>query len=211
MKCRHPISDDMKCRDYTVAMGRWPPGARSRLEGAALELFVEQGFAETTVPQIAERAGLTTRTFFRHFADKRSVLFGVEDEFPALIERLMGEMPLSHDPMTALVEALRAVTATRFDGLFDYLKARRAVIETDEGLRERELRKVSLLSDVIETTFINRGFDDLTSSLAAHTAVNIFSVALDRWLDQKRPRRTLSEYLDETIDAFGQLNTLVTL
>jgi hypothetical protein len=92
-----------------------------------------------------------------------------------------------------------------FDGLFDYVKARRAVIETDEGLRERELRKVSILSDVIKTTFINRGFDDLTSSLAAHTAVNIFSVALDRWLDQKRPRRTLSEYLDETIDAFGQL------
>jgi AcrR family transcriptional regulator len=175
------------------------------LEGAALELFVEQGFAETTVPQIAERAGLTTRTFFRHFADKRSVLFGVEDEFPALIEQLMSEVPPSQDPMTALVTALRAVTATRFDGLFDYLKARRAVIETDEGLRERELRKVSILSDVIRTTFISRGLDDLTSSLAANTAVNIFSVALDRWLDQKRPRRALSRYLDETVDAFGQL------
>ncbi len=175
------------------------------MEGAALELFVEQGFAETTVPQIAERAGLTTRTFFRHFADKRSVLFGVEDEFPALIEQLMSEMPPSQDPMTALVAALRAVTATRFDGLFDYLKARRAVIETDEGLRERELRKVSILSDVIRTTFISRGFDDLTSSLAANTAVSIFSVALDRWLDQKRPRRALSKYLDETVDAFGQL------
>ena len=63
---------------------------------------------------------------------------------------------------------------------------------------------MSILSDVIKTTFINRGFYDLTSSLAAHAAVSTFSVALDRWLDQKRPRRTLSE-LDETIDAFGQL------
>jgi AcrR family transcriptional regulator len=191
-------------------MGRWLPGARSRLERAALELFLEQGFAETTVPQIAERAGLTTRTFFRHFADKRAVLFGVEEEFPTLVEHLMAEAPPSLDPMTALVEALRSAIATRFDELFDYLQARRAVIETDEGLRERELRKVSILSEAIKRAFIDRGVDEVTSALAAHTAVSIFSVALDRWLDQRRPERALSDFLDEALGAFQRFTRIPT-
>ena len=73
---------------YSRVMGRWQPGARDRLEAAALELFLEQGFAATTVPQITARAGLTTRTFFRHFADKREVLFAREAEMPALAEKI---------------------------------------------------------------------------------------------------------------------------
>ena len=60
-------------------MGRWEPDARDRLERAALELFVEHGFDPVTVPEITARAGLTTRTFFRHFADKREVLFADAD------------------------------------------------------------------------------------------------------------------------------------
>jgi len=70
-------------------MSRWQPDARGRLERAAVELFTEQGFAATTVPQIAARAGLTTRTFFRHFADKREVLFAGDEELPALVARGM--------------------------------------------------------------------------------------------------------------------------
>lgn len=77
---------------------RWQPNARERLERAAVELFLEQGFAETTVPQITARAGLTTRTFFRHFADKREVLFAVEEEIPGLVARLVAEAPASFWP-----------------------------------------------------------------------------------------------------------------
>jgi len=83
-------------------MGRWQPGARERLERAALELFLEQGFAETTVLRITARAGLTTRTFFRHFVDKREVLFAGEEEMPALVERLMAEAPATLGPMAGL-------------------------------------------------------------------------------------------------------------
>lgn len=93
-------------------MSRWQPGARERLERAALELFVEQGFAATTVPGITARAGLTTRTFFRHYADKREVLFAGDDA-PALAARLIAEAPAAMDPMTLITEGLRAIRCAK--------------------------------------------------------------------------------------------------
>jgi len=76
-------------------MSRWQPNARDRLERAAVELFIDQGFAETTVPQITARAGLTTRTFFRHFVDQRAALFARDEELPALVARLVADAPAS--------------------------------------------------------------------------------------------------------------------
>lgn len=164
-------------------MGRWQPDARNRLERAAVELFTEQGFAETTVPQIAARAGLTTRTFFRHFADKREVLFGVDKEFPALVAQLAADAPPSLSTMMVITHGLSAA-ATRLEGQREYLRTRRAVIQADHGLRERELRKLSALSDAINQAFRNRGVDELTSMLAAQLAATVFSVSINRWLDQ---------------------------
>ena len=80
-------------------MSRWQPDARERLERAALELFTEQGFAETTVPQITAKAGLTTRTFFRYFADKREVLFSNDEEAAELAARMIAEAPAHLTPM----------------------------------------------------------------------------------------------------------------
>jgi AcrR family transcriptional regulator len=165
-------------------MSRWEPNARERLERAAVELFIDQGFAETTVPQITARAGLTTRTFFRHFADKRAVLFAGDEELPALVARLVADAPASLSPMMLIAYALETVAATKFEGRRAYLRTRRAVIQADEGLRERELRKLSALSDAISQGFRDRGFDELTSILAAQLAVTVFSVTLSRWLDQ---------------------------
>ncbi len=165
-------------------MSRWQPNARDRLERAAVELFTEQGFAETTVPQITARAGLTTRTFFRHFADKREVLFARDEELPAFVARLAAEAPASLSPMMLIAYALETVAAIRLEGQRAYLRTRRAVIQTDEGLRERELRKLSALSDAINQGFRNRGVDELTSLLAAQLAVTVFSVTISRWLDQ---------------------------
>ena len=165
-------------------MSRWEPNARDRLERAAIELFIEQGFAETTVPQITARAALTTRTFFRHFADKRAVLFAGDEELPALVARLVADAPASLSPMMLIAYALETVAATKFEGRRAYLRTRRAVIQADEGLRERELRKLSALSDAISQGFRDRGFDELTSILAAQLAVTVFSVTLSRWLDQ---------------------------
>ncbi len=187
-------------------MSRWQPNARGRLERAALDLFTEQGFAETTVPQITARAGLTTRTFFRHFADKREVLFAVEEELPALVARLMADAPASLGPMRVIAYGLETVAATRFEGQHEYLRTRRAVVQSDEGLRERELRKLATLSEAISQGFRNRGVDELTSTLAAQIAVTAFSVAISRWLDQDGDQ-PLSELVHDTLHALQSVTT----
>jgi AcrR family transcriptional regulator len=166
-------------------MGRWQPGARERLEQAALDLFLEQGFTETTVPQITARAGLTTRTFFRHFADKREVLFAGEEVMPERVARLMAEAPPSLGPMELITGGLAPAAAEIFEGRsLDYLLRRRAAIDAEPALHERELRKLSLMSQALEQGFRDRGVDDLTARLAAEIAVATFRIAVTRWLDQ---------------------------
>ena len=181
-------------------MSRWQPNARDRLKQAALELFVEVGFAEATVPQITARAGLTTRTFFRHFADKREVLFAGEEELPARVAKLMADAPADLDPMAVIVEGLNTVADTLFAGGRDFMRTRRAVIQSDEGLRERELRKLSTLSDAIRQGFMDRGVDELTATLSAQVAVTIFSVGIGRWLDQDGDV-PLTHFVRDTLDA----------
>ena len=181
-------------------MSRWQPDARGRLARAAVELSLEQGFAATTVPQIAARAGLTTRTFFRHFADKREVLFAGDEELPALVARLAADAPAALSPMLLIAYALETVAATRFEGRREYLRTRRAVIQADEGLRERELRKLAALSDAIGRGFRDRGVDELTAMLAAQLAVTVFSVTISRWLDQDG-EQPLSALVHDTLRA----------
>ncbi len=181
-------------------MGRWQPNARGRLERAAVELFAEQGFAATTVPQIAARAGLTTRTFFRHFADKREVLFAGDEELPALVARLVADAPAALGPMLVIAHGLETIAATTFEGRLGYLRLRRAVIQADEGLRERELRKLAVLSEAISRGFRERGVDELAAILAAQLAVAVFSVTIARWLDQNG-EQPLSELVRDTLRA----------
>jgi AcrR family transcriptional regulator len=165
-------------------MSRWQPDARERLERAALELFTEQGFAETTVPQITARAGLTTRTFFRHFADKREVLFAGEEQIPAVVAGFLASAPPEWGPMGVVTNGLEGLALAIFDGRLAYLRQRRAVVASDAGLRERELRKLADLSQTIATGLQKRGADDLTAALAAGFAVTVFNVALTRWIEQ---------------------------
>jgi AcrR family transcriptional regulator len=178
---------------YTGVVSRWQPGAQDRLARAAMELFAEQGFAATTVPQITARAGLTTRTFFRHFADKREVIFG-GDEIPEFAARLMAQAPASLDPMTLIVTGLRTVAETRFEGQRAEVRQQRDIIRSDEGLRERDLRKRAALSAVIRDSFISRGVDTRTAALLAETSVTLLHVALDEWLDSDDDR-TLFEII----------------
>ena len=185
-------------------MSRWQPHAQERLERAALELFIEQGFAQTTVPQITARAGLTTRTFFRHFADKREVIFTGEEELPALVARLMADAPASLGPMLMIAQGLETVAATRFEGRREYLRTRRTVVQADEGLRERELRKLSVLSGAISRGFVDRGVDELSATLAAEIAVTVLSVAVSRWLDQDTAQ-PLSAFVHDTLNALQSM------
>jgi AcrR family transcriptional regulator len=166
-------------------MSRWEPDAADRLERAALELFTEQGYAATTVPQIAARAGLTTRSFFRHFADKREVLFYYEREFPAVVASVIADVPDSVSPVELVLQSLEVLTAHRFNDWRTSLIARRAIVQAEGHLRERELLKLSVLGDAIRQGLLDRGIDDSTASWLAPMTVMIFDRSLNRWLDDE--------------------------
>jgi AcrR family transcriptional regulator len=195
----------MTCRviTYTGSVSRWQPDARERLERAAVELFAAQGFAATTVPQITARAGLTTRTFFRHFADKREVLFGGE-EVPEYAARLLADAPAALDPVTLIVGGLQSVAETRFAGRRDEFRQRRAIIRSDEGLRERELSKRAALAEVVRAGLAGRGIEARTAALLGESCVTVMYVAVDEWLDSGDDDRTLFEFM---LDALESLRT----
>jgi AcrR family transcriptional regulator len=163
-------------------MSRWSPDARGRLERAAFALFAEQGFAATTVPEITARAGLTTRTFFRYFADKREVFFA-GDEIPELARRLIASAPAGLDPVSVLEQGLRQVAADRFDGRRDEIRLRRDLVLADPSLRERDAQKRDDLVAVIRPGLVARGVDPLEAALLAELTVDVLHVALETWLD----------------------------
>src|SRR3954453_21325266 len=120
-------------------MSRWQPNARGRLEQAALELYTERGFDQTTVAEIASRAGLTERTFFRHFADKREVLFGASSELQELMVGAVAGAPDTATPIAAVAAGLEAASSVLHDR--EYARRRQAIITATAELQERELIK----------------------------------------------------------------------
>ena len=186
---------------YNDAMSRWESNARERLHQAALELFAKQGFAETTVPQITARAGLTTRTFFRHFADKREALFAGEDDVLARITDVMDHAPASLSPMALIAHGLETLAENSFQGRRGYLRTRRAVVQKDEGLRDRDMRKSSAITATVAAGFRRRGMDDLSSVITAQIATTAFGIAIALWLDQddEQTERPLSEIVRDAL------------
>jgi AcrR family transcriptional regulator len=166
-----------------------------------MELFAEQGFAATTVPQITARAGLTTRTFFRHFADKREVLFSGEEEVPAVVTRMMTEAPTGIDPLALIVEGLKSIAEARFDGRWQELRAKREIVRSDESLTERNLRKQSAVREAIHAGFVARGEQPLTAALLADVSVTLLSVSLNEWLDQPTGARPLADLIPSVFAA----------
>jgi uncharacterized membrane protein affecting hemolysin expression len=132
------------------------------------------------------------------------VLFAGEEELPALAAQLVTDAPVSLGPMMVIAQGLEIVAATRFEGRLEYLRTRRAVIQADEGLRERELRKLSALSEAISQGFRKRGVDELTATLAAQLAVSVFNVMISRWLDQDG-EQPLSELVHDTLRALRSI------
>ncbi len=191
-------------------MARWQAGAQDQLEQAALALFLEQGFAETTVPQIAARAGLTTRTFFRHFTDKREVLFAGDEAVPTSVQQLMAQTPPEVRPVPLILTQLGPFAETVFGDRRDMLRRRHQIISTDQGLRERELQKMATLRASIVDGFVQRGTDKLTASLVADLAVVVLSTALAQWLDSVGPM-PLSTAVAEVLAAFRRLASEVEL
>src|SRR5215472_10301163 len=123
-------------------MGRWEPDARGRLERAALELYGERGFEQTTVAEIAARAGLTERTFFRHYADKREVLFGGSTPLRDAIAAAVAEAPADAGPVDAVAAGL-TVVAEALEQRRDFARRRQRIIAANPGLQEREASKLT--------------------------------------------------------------------
>src|SRR6476661_552062 len=158
---------------YNRSMSRWQPNARGRLEQAALELYRERGFEQTTVMEIAERAGLTERTFFRYFADKREVLFWGQENLRELYVRTITSAPESAAPIDAVAAALEAA-APVFRERHALARQRQAVIAANPGLQERELLKRASLASAMADALRRRGVTDPTASLAAEVGVIAF-------------------------------------
>lgn len=162
-------------------MSRWEPEAHDRLEQAALELFAERGFEQTTVAEIARRAGLTERTYFRHFADKREVLFGgagpLQDLLVSTVARAAGTVA----PMDAVAEALDAAAAL-IQQRREHARQRQDVIAANAVLQERELIKLATLSAAIAATLRECGVAEPAASLSAEAGIAVFRVSFERWI-----------------------------
>ena len=164
-------------------MGRWEPNARGRLLQAAFALYGEHGFEQTTVAEIAERAGLTERTFFRHFADKREVLFAGADALRDLLVSTVAQAPASLAPIDAAAAGLEAAGAFIQEG-GELAQQRQAIIAASTELQERELIKLASLAAALAAALRRRGVEDPAASLTAEAGIAVFKVAFERWVDE---------------------------
>jgi AcrR family transcriptional regulator len=184
---------------YARDMSRWEPNARGRLMHAALELYIERGFDQTTVAEIAKLAGLTERTFFRYFADKREVLFWGASELQELLVRTVANAPDSDAPITvigAAIEAAGVVFQERREGAV----LRQSVIAANAELQERELIKLASLATAMAVALRQRGVKDPGASLSAEAGIAVLKIAFERWINETSPQdlpQIIRELFDE--------------
>jgi len=162
-------------------MGRWQPDSRGRLQEAALALYSERGFDQTTAAQIAARAGLTERTFFRHFADKREVLFGGSALLQERIVAGVAEAPPGDGPLDAVACGLDAAATMLGEFRRDLSRQRHGVIAANPELRERELAKLADYATAVAKALHQRGVGEPQASLAAEVGMTVLRVAIERW------------------------------
>lgn len=179
-------------------MVRWEPGTLERLQLAAIELFEERGYDGTTVADIAARAGLTERTFYRHYADKREVLVSGSAELAALFATTIAAQPEGTAPLTAVVAALDVV-GPFFDSRRAFSVRRQGVIAASRDLQERELAKLDALTETLADALGERGVEPSTARLVATVGVSVFHIAFSRWVSDPQ-ERAFSSFAHEALD-----------
>jgi len=186
-----------------TVMARWEPDARGRLQQAALELYAQRGYDATTAAEIATRAGLTERTFFRHFPDKREVLFGNEPSVEQALVDGATETPRSAGLRAAVVAALSAATR-RMQPRREDLRTFAAIVATHPELQERDLAKQAAMARALADALGDRA-DAETARVAAEVALVVLRVAFERWIadGERRPFETIAE------EVLGQLAPLI--
>ena len=168
-------------------MARWEPGARERLQAAALELFATRGFEQTTAAEIAQSVGLTERTFFRHFSDKREVLFYGQQQFLQAFIDGVDAAPPDASPLEVIASALHAAASFFPDERRPYSRMRQSVIDQNPALRERELHKLAGLATTVAD-----------ASRAAQSGATVFGIAFAQWI-QEGERRSLSDIASDVL------------
>jgi AcrR family transcriptional regulator len=193
-----PVMSASVITGYDRPMARWEPDSRGRLEQAALALFGERGFENTTVAEIASRAGLTERTFFRHFADKREVLFSGAGTLQDLLVSGVAGAPEAAAPIDAVVAALEAAGALLQERR-EYSRQRQMVIAANTELRERELIKLASLASALADALRRRGVKDPAASLTGEAGIAVFKIAFERWIDTTS-HRDLPQLIRDSLD-----------
>jgi AcrR family transcriptional regulator len=172
-----------------------------------MELFGERGFEEVTVAEIAERAGLTERTFFRYFADKREVLFGGSDQTKAVLVDAVLAAPESASPLDAVAAGLTAFsTLLEEQRGRDFARRRQRIITSNDELLERELIKLAGWAVALAEALRSRGVEEANARLAAEVGMAVFRTAFDRWVGTTRGT-SLSRLVRETLDSMKTLTT----
>jgi len=181
-------------------MARWEPGTAERLQKAALELFATRGYEQTTAAEIAQSVGLTERTFFRHFSDKREVLFrGQELLVQAFLDGIAAARA-DASPLEVVASALRSAATFFPDERRAHSRTRQSVIDRNPALRERERHKLTTLASTVAEALRARGVGEPAATLAAESGATVFGIAFTRWLREERSLADLAaEVLDELL------------
>jgi len=185
-------------------MVRWEPGARERLQAAALELFATRGFEQTTAAEIAQAVGLTERTFFRYFSDKREVLFDGQHLFLQAFLDGVDSAPPGAPPLEIIACMLEASSSFFPDERRSYSRMRQSVIDQNPALQERELHKRAGLAATVAEALRARGVDEPAATLAAESGATVFGIAFAQWISEGE-KRSLA---DITADVLQGLRTL---
>lgn len=167
-------------------MARWEPGARERLVVAAVDLFNEQGYDATTVAQIAERAGVTRSTFFRHFPDKRELLVAGQDTLSQLLAEGIAAAPAAAGPLAAVAAGLERASGVMGPANRELGPRLKAAVAASVELQERDALKSVGLAAAMTAALRGRGVPDATAQLAAELGVLAFKLGYARWSEGER-------------------------
>lgn len=178
-------------------MARWDPDAPGRLQVAAMDLFAERGYDDVTVAEIAERAGLQKRSFFRHYTDKREVLFTGSAGFERTVVDTVRAAPTIMAPIDAVMTALAQGGAALTDW-GEPVRQRQRIVASATELRERELIKMDALAAAVADALRPRGVDDVTAALLAQVGVAVFMTAFGQWSKAAGPQDFVS-LLDDAL------------
>ncbi|NGO71344.1 TetR/AcrR family transcriptional regulator [Streptomyces boncukensis] len=182
-------------------MGRWEPGARERLVVAAVDLFTEQGYDATTVTQIAERAGVTKSTFFRHFPDKRELLVAGQETLSRLLTEGIAEAPESAGPLDAVAAGLKRASGALGPENRELAPRVKAAVAASAELQERDALKSVSLAAAMTTALAARGVPDPAAAVAGELGLLAFKRAYTAWSEgEPGAGDELAEYVQTALD-----------